>query len=84
VANFITDVEFPFTNIDICNGCQGEYGFWTAWTAARSQIRAAVTSAATANPSYKIVVTGHSLGGAIAAFCAADLRNAGHVVDLVG
>lgn len=43
----------------------------------------AVKQAAAANPSYKIVSTGHSLGGAIAAFAAAELRNSGYTVDMV-
>jgi hypothetical protein len=32
---------------------------------------------------YKVVVTGHSLGGALGHLAAADLRNNGYTVDLV-
>jgi len=83
IANWITDLEFPLMPIDICEGCNGETGFWTSWSQARSEIFAAVATAVAANPTYKIVSTGHSLGGAIAAFAAADLRNSGYVVDMV-
>jgi thioesterase domain-containing protein len=34
-------------------------------------------------PNYKVVVTGHSLGGAVGTFAAAELRNEGINVDLV-
>jgi len=84
VSNFIADIEFPLTPIDICTRCKGETGFWTSWTQARDEVLSAVKSAAAANPSYKIVSVGHSLGGAIAAYAAAELRNSRLIVDLVG
>lgn len=83
IQNFITDIDFPLMPIDICTGCNGETGFWTSWTEARDEILGAVHSAAAANPSYQIVSVGHSLGGAIAAFAAAELRNLGYIVDMV-
>jgi hypothetical protein len=83
MPNFIADIEFSLTPIDICTGCNGETGFWTSWTQARDGVLNAVKSAATTNPSYKIVSVGHSLGGAIAAYAAAELRNSGRIVDLV-
>lgn len=42
-----------------------------------------VEEALRANPDYRIVLTGHSLGGALATLGAVTLRNAGHTVDLV-
>lgn len=83
LKNFIADVEFPLTPVDICTGCNGETGFWSSWTEARAEVLNAVQQAVAANPSYKILSVGHSLGGAIAAFAAAELRNSGYVVDMV-
>ena len=44
---------------------------------------AAVKTAKAANPSYQVAAVGHSLGGAIADFAAAELRNGGMDVALV-
>jgi len=49
-------------------------GFYTFWTALRPQVTSALEALVQANPSYRITVTGHSLGGAAAAICATDLR----------
>lgn len=83
MPNFIADIEFSLTPIDICTNCNGETGFWTSWTQARDGVLSAVKNTAATNPAYKIVSVGHSLGGAIAAYAAAELRNSGHIVDLV-
>lgn len=58
-------------------------GFWNAWSDNRAAILPSVRTTVASNPSYKVVVTGHSLGGAIATFAAAELRNGGISVDLV-
>ena len=68
---------------DICSGCTVHQGFWTSWLEARPGILAAVKAAVERNPGYGIVSTGHSLGGAIATLCAANLRNSGYNVALV-
>lgn len=41
-----------------------------------------MSSAKTANPDYRIIATGHSLGGAVATIAAANLRKAGFAVDI--
>ncbi|KZF24362.1 alpha/beta-hydrolase [Xylona heveae TC161] len=78
IRNFLADADFPLVTTDICAGCSADQGFWTSWVEARSGVLAAVEAAASAHPSYQVVVTGHSLGGAIADFAAAELRKAGY------
>jgi thioesterase domain-containing protein len=43
----------------------------------------AVERALVKGPGFKIVTTGHSLGGALSHFAGVDLRNQGRTVDLV-
>lgn len=42
-----------------------------------------VDDAVSQYPDYKLVFTGHSLGGALATIAAMVLRDAGHTIDLV-
>lgn len=83
VRNYLTDISFPTVDASsLCSGCTAFGGFWTAWTEARDGVLASVKSAADANPSFKIVSVGHSLGGAVAVFAAAELRNSGYAVEM--
>jgi alpha-beta hydrolase superfamily lysophospholipase len=69
---------------DICVACTVHAGFYNSWTSAKSLVEAAIASARQTYPSYAIVSTGHSLGGAIATIAAADLRaTSGYDVSLV-
>lgn len=68
---------------DICADCTAHDGFWKSWVEARTGVLAAVKTAVNANPNYQLIVTGHSLGGAIATLAAAQLRNDGYSATLV-
>ena len=57
-------------------------GFWNSWLEARDGVLAALQTTAAAYPSSKVVVVGHSLGGALAALAAADLKKRGTPADL--
>jgi predicted lipase len=77
LENFVTNLEFGFENAsDICYGCQLSTGFFNDWKVANSTVINAITQAtrATENMGYDVVVTGHSLGAAVATICAAVLR----------
>ncbi|KAE8349883.1 Mono and diacylglycerol lipase [Aspergillus coremiiformis] len=78
VRNWITDVTFPHIDPGLCEGCQAELGFWTAWEVIRDQIQDQLKELTSQHHDYKIVVVGHSLGAAIASLAAADLRTKGY------
>ena len=82
IRNYLADADFPAVASDICSGCTVDQGFYDSWLEARSGVLAALKTAAAANPSFKVVAVGHSLGAAIAAIAAAELRNSGTNVDL--
>ncbi|KAK0640348.1 Mono- and diacylglycerol lipase [Lasiodiplodia hormozganensis] len=83
VRNYLTDFNFPTIPApEICTGCLAFSGFWISWTEARTGVLAAVKEAVAAHPSFQIVSVGHSLGGAVAVFAAAELRNSNYSVSL--
>jgi alpha-beta hydrolase superfamily lysophospholipase len=80
----MANLDLRNVTVDLCEGCHGSSGFWRSWTDVRERIVEKVKEARTSKPSYKILVTGHSLGGAVATFAAVELRNRGFAnVDLV-
>lgn len=66
----------------ICSTCVGSAGFWTSWLEAQTNVLAAIKKAQAQYPDYKVVSTGHSLGGALASVAAGVLRAQGTTVDL--
>ncbi|KAE8149568.1 alpha/beta-hydrolase [Aspergillus avenaceus] len=78
-----TDLMLGYTDAaTACDGCKAHKGFWGASTAAMDNLTSTIDTAVAQNSDYKLVVTGHSLGGAIATLAAVRLRNAGHTLDL--
>ncbi|KAI9738707.1 MAG: hypothetical protein M1834_008212 [Cirrosporium novae-zelandiae] len=82
IRNWITDLTFGLTDTDLCDDCQAHSGFWDSWESARGDILSSIESAIDDYSGYTLVVTGHSLGGAIATLAAAELRNAGYTAAL--
>lgn len=66
------------------------HGFLTAYTELKDGVRAAIKEALAASRAKQILVTGHSLGGAIATICSLDLQydigalEESQVEDLIG
>lgn len=82
VRNWISNALFGTVGTTICPTCSSHAGFWSSWLEAQNNVVAAVNQARTQFPSYRIVATGHSLGGALASLAAGSLRQRGLTVDL--
>ncbi|KAF1911354.1 Alpha/Beta hydrolase protein [Ampelomyces quisqualis] len=82
IRNWITNLAFPAIPTSICPDCLSSKGIWVSWLEAQKNVVAAINAAQAQHPTYKIVATGHSLGGALASLAAAVLRSQGKSVDL--
>ncbi|KAI7868472.1 Alpha/Beta hydrolase protein [Spinellus fusiger] len=72
-SNWIADITFqkvPYTPVA---GASVHIGFYAAYTSAQSTVVPAVLDQLTKYPSYRVVVSGHSLGGALATLATLDL-----------
>lgn len=78
----VVSIVFAFSDCSLVSGCQIHTGFGAAWSEVSSAVTSGVAAAKKANPSYTVVATGHSLGGAVATLAAAYLRASGTAVDL--
>ncbi|KAF2994270.1 hypothetical protein E8E13_002466 [Curvularia kusanoi] len=75
--DFITDFAFlPLnqTTAPGCTDCKVHGGFYNAWRSVKDQTLAALEDLRAQNPSYSTILTGHSLGGALATLAFTDLR----------
>lgn len=78
------DLNLYLKNIShICAGCTTHTGFWQSWDEARTLVIKHTRESQIKFPNNRIIVTGHSLGGAIATLAAAELRSSGVPIDLV-
>jgi hypothetical protein len=82
IRNWIANVDFLQTPCSLVADCYVHTGFQNAWVEIGAAVKTAVKAARKANPSYKIVSAGHSLGGAVATLAATYLRVDGYAVDL--
>lgn len=76
LTNWLDDVLWARAATSLCSGCEAHLGFLTAYSELVAAINASLVTALARYPSYRIVVTGHSLGGAVATLLALHLRDA--------
>jgi predicted lipase len=78
MANWIADIKFVQTACPQFGG-QGaacSIGFLGFWEQSRPDAMKGIKAALGENPSYELVVTGHSLGAVAAVYAASELRTA--------
>jgi len=77
IQNWIDNLDAILTNYPLCDGCDVHKGFYKAEQSCFGDVLSAVKSLQSDHPSFTVMVTGHSLGGALATLTAMDLKNSG-------
>lgn len=74
LLNWMYDLTFrKVAMYPLCDGCLVHAGFWESWTSVRAAILTTVLDHLAADPKARLVVTGHSLGAALAVLCVMEL-----------
>jgi len=76
MRNWIDDISTLKRDYPYCSGCQVHKGFYETYLAVQPQVLSLVKSYRAQYPDFPIMVTGHSLGGALAVHAALDLKMA--------
>jgi len=76
--NWITNLDAILTDYSYCDGCEVHKGFYNAKQSVIADVLDQVGKLRTTYPKYTILVTGHSLGAAMATLTAADIVMDGH------
>lgn len=82
LTSWIGDIIWARELASLCDGCWAHFGFLFAYHEIASSVNTSLTSAVRLFPSYKITVTGHSLGGAVATLLGMHIRDAGYDADV--
>lgn len=73
----VADGETPPAEPPKCNNCTVHTGFYSSWLNTRKVILPYVSDALKKYPDYKLVLVGHSLGGAVATLAGLDFKARG-------
>lgn len=72
--NWLTNIQVWKVTCNECKGCKVHEGFYDAYKSLLTEnLEGYIKAALDANPTYRVITTGHSLGGAIASLAAAGI-----------
>ncbi|RYG70456.1 lipase family protein [archaeon] len=77
IGDWLNNLDALLTDYPLCRDCRVHKGFYLAQQSAMSLVRSAVQTLKQQFPSYRVVVTGHSLGAALATLTALQLHAEG-------
>lgn len=75
IKNWIINLDTTKTTYPLCSGCQVHSGFYSGYNMVSLYVRADVQKLMADHSGAKLMITGHSLGGAFAILAAADMVN---------
>ena len=82
IQNWILNIGTTKSTYSLCSNCAVHTGFNSGYNAVAAAVRSAVQNLKAKYRNTRLIVTGHSLGGALAILCTADLKNFFGTVDL--
>lgn len=77
ISDWVNNLDAITTDYNKCSGCSVHKGFYKAEQTVITGVISQVKELRTKFPSYRVVVTGHSLGAAMATLTTLDLMDAG-------
>lgn len=83
LSNWIANLNTALSPSSLCSGCEVHDGFWKDYQTVASTLQNKIDSAQQTYPGYALMITGHSLGGALALLCGTDLHNKGYSPKMV-
>lgn len=84
IRNWLTDFTFSETTSTLpnCNSCLVHSGFASGWSDRRQIVLDTIANSLVIHQNYSVVLTGHSIGGAVATLAGAELRSMGIKLDI--
>lgn len=72
--NWLYNLNTVVTSYPACSGCNVHLGFYSAYKGVAPLARTAIEQLKSQYRGSKLIITGHSLGGAMAVHCALDVK----------